>query len=144
MLRPFARGFNDVFNRSIFKTIFFVVSEPLKFTMHPKSQTAKEGSRVEFTCKVNKEKDDNLVYQWHKDGVAVSGRNDSTLVLNVVELGDFGCYACHVKYQDSFNAGVKSNCATLDIIPQSRKGMSECIKVYFDWVVFCSIGFVFR
>ena len=112
--------------------------------MHPKSQTAKEGSRVEFTCKVNKEKDDNLVYQWHKDGVAVSGRNDSTLVLNVVELRDFGCYACHVKYQDSFNVGVISNCATLDIIPQSRKGMSECFKVYFDWVVFCSIGFVFR
>ena len=82
---------------------------------------------MEFTCEVNKNKDDNLVYQWHKNGVAVSGRNDSTLVLNVVELRDFGCYACHVKCQDSFNVGVISNCATLNIIPQSRKGMSECI-----------------
>ena len=94
--------------------------------MHPKSQTAKEGSRVEFKCEVNKKKD-HLVYEGYKDDVVVSGQNDSALVLDVVELRDFGCYACHVKYQNSFNVTAKSNCATLDVIPQSRKGMSECI-----------------
>lgn len=98
--------------------------------MHPKSQTVKEGSRVEFRCTVKKQKAGNLVYYWYKDGVAELGKNDCTLVLDPVELRHFGYYHCFVKYQDSFNEGVTSHRATLDIIPQSRKGMSECFEVY--------------
>ena len=84
---------------------------------------------MEFRCTVNKKKAGNLVYYWYKDGVAELGKNDSTLVLDPVELRHFGYYHCFVKYQDSFNEGVTSHRATLDIIPQSRKGMSECIEV---------------
>lgn len=97
-------------------------AEPINITMHPKSQTEKEGARVEFKCKVDKKKE-NVIYQWRKDGVAIPGKNDSTLVLDVVELRDFGSYTCYVKYQDSFNEGKESICATLDVIPQSRNGM---------------------
>ena len=102
----------------------FFFAEPINITMHPKSQTEKEGARVEFKCKVDKKKE-NVIYQWRKDGVAIPGKNDSTLVLDVVELRDFGSYTCYVKYQDSFNEGKESICATLDVIPQSRNGMSE-------------------
>ena len=123
------RGRSYIYIESQTFFLFCFFPEPINITMHPKSQTEKEGARVEFKCKVDKKKE-NVIYQWRKDGVAIPGKNDSTLVLDVVELRDFGSYTCYVKYQDSFNEGKESICATLDVIPQSRNGMSEWTEVY--------------
>ena len=69
-----------------------------------------------------------MIYQWFKDGVALHGQNDSTLVLDNVDLRDFGLYMCYLNYEDSPEEGVESFWATLNVIPQN--GKSECFDVY--------------
>lgn len=95
--------------------------EPIKIDKHPKSQTAKEGSKVELKCKVQG-KSNKLIYQWFKDGEALLTKTASSLVLDPVELRDFGQYMCYVSYQDSYGDGVKSSSAKLDVIPQCQNG----------------------
>ena len=73
-------------------------SNQIEIEKHPKSQTAKEGSRVQFTSKVDKKKA-NAIYLWFKDGVVLHGQNDSTLVLDNVDLRDFGLYMCYLYYE---------------------------------------------
>jgi len=99
-------------------------AEPITIVKHPKSQSAKEGSKVELKCKVEGKRTD-LLYQWFKDRVAVIGQNSAILVLDAVELKDFGRYTCYVSYADTFDEGVKSSPAILDVLPQNRNGMSE-------------------
>lgn len=82
---------------------------------------------MQFTCKVDKERT-NVIYQWFKDGVVLHGQNDSTLVLDNVDLRDFGLYMCYLNYEDSPEEGVESVWATLNVIPQN--GKSECFDVY--------------
>ena len=69
-----------------------------------------------------------MIYQWFKDGVAIHGQNDSTLVLDNVDLRDFGLYMCYLYYEDSSGEGVESSCATLNVIPQN--GKSKYFDVY--------------
>ncbi|CAH3115421.1 unnamed protein product [Porites lobata] len=90
--------------------------EPIKISKHPKSQTAKEGSKVELACKLEK-KSKNFMYQWFKDDVALIGQDKSVLDLNPVQLRDFGCYMCRVSYKDLFGEAEKSKPARLDVIP---------------------------
>lgn len=82
---------------------------------------------MQFTCKVDKKKT-NVIYQWYKDGVELHGQNNSTLVLDNVDLRDFGLYMCYLYYDYSPEEGVESSCATLNVIPQN--GKSECFDVY--------------
>lgn len=82
---------------------------------------------MQFTCKVDKKRT-NVIYQWFKDGVVLHGQNDSTLVLDNVDLRDFGLYMCYLNYEDSPEEGVESVWATLNVIPQN--GKSECFDVY--------------
>ena len=69
-----------------------------------------------------------MIYQWFKDGVVLHGQNDSTLVLDNVDLRDFGLYMCYLNYEDSPEEGVESVWVTLNVIPQN--GKSECFDVY--------------
>ena len=69
-----------------------------------------------------------MIYQWFKDGVVLHGQNDSTLVLDNVDLRDFGLYMCYLNYEDSPEEGVESVWATLNVIPQN--GKSECFDAY--------------
>lgn len=98
-------------------------TEPVKIEKHPKSQKKKEGSRVEFKLKV--QGNNRVLYQWLKDGVELLGKDDACLILECIELRDFGCYACHVSYEDGEGEPVVSSSAVLDVIPQSRNGMSK-------------------
>lgn len=102
----------------------YVIHDQIEITKHPKSQTAKEGSRVQFTCKVDKKKT-NVIYQWYKDGVELHGQNNSTLVLDNVDLRDFGLYMCYLYYDYSPEEGVESSCATLNVIPQNGKNLKR-------------------
>jgi len=105
--------------------------EPTKIVKHPKSQTAKEGTKVELKCKVEGKRA-NLLYQWFKDDVAVIGQNCANLVLEAVELKDFGRYTCYVSYPDAFGEGEKSSPATLDVIPQNLNGMRPKLLAELD------------
>ena len=106
-------------------------AEPIKIVKHPQSQTAKEGTKVELKCKVEGKRK-NLLYQWFKDDVEVIGQNGANLVLEAVELKDFGRYTCCVSYPDALGESEKSSPATLDVIPQKLNGMSEyCLFFLF-------------
>ena len=60
----------------------------------------------------------------YKDSVAMNGKNETVLVLDPVELRDFGSYVCHVNDKNSDDEGEDSNTARLDVIPQpDRNGM---------------------
>ena len=104
---------------------FFFSIEPIKISKHPKSQTPKEGSKVQLACKLEK-KSKNFMYQWFKDDVALIGQDKSVLELNPVQLLDFGCYMCRVSYKDLYGEAEKSKPARLDVIPHpGLHGMSE-------------------
>lgn len=74
---------------------------------------------MKLKCKAQgKEK---ISYQWLKDGLKMRGQNSSSLALAAVEMCDFGCYTCQVKYIDSYGGGVTSYPAILDISPREGK-----------------------
>ena len=89
--------------------------------MEPKHQSQKEGSRVEFKCNVQGNKE--VFYQWVKeDGTEMRGQNSSSLVLGCVEMRDFGCYECRVSdgNPDCIRPAAR---AVLDVTP--RDGMGQ-------------------
>ena len=106
-----------------------IFAESLRIEEHPTSQETKEGSTVEFKCKVQGKK--KVLYQWLKDGAEIQGQNSCTLVLDSVKLRDFGCYACEVRYADSQLGSecVESSPAELDVTPCD--GMS---KYFYYWL----------
>ena len=74
------------------------------------------------------------MYQWYKDGVAMDGKNETVLVLDPVELRDFGSYVCHVSDNNSDDEGEDSNTARLDVIPQpGRNGMRPKLLTELDY-----------
>ena len=74
------------------------------------------------------------MYQWYKDGVAMDGKNKTVLVLDPVELRDFGSYVCHVSFKDSYDEGEETNTAILDVIPQpGRNGMRPKLLTELDF-----------
>ena len=99
---------------------------PIKIIKHPKSQTVKEGSRVQLKCELEK-KSQHFLYQWYRDdGSALNGKSESVLVLDPVELKDFGSYHCRVSYEYSFGEPEDTKPAKLEVIPiPVRNGMSE-------------------
>ena len=99
---------------------------PIKIAKHPKSQTVNEGSKVILEFKLEK-KSQHFLYQWYRDdGSAVIGKNESVLVLNPVELKDFGSYHCRVSYKDSYGEGKDTRTANLEVRPTpGRNGMSK-------------------
>ena len=95
-------------------------AEPIKTEVEPLHQRQKEGSKVEFKCLVQGNK--KVFYQWVKDGTEMPGQNSSSLVLDCVEMRDFGCYVCNVN--DANDDCIKSPAAVLDVAP--RDGMGQC------------------
>lgn len=74
------------------------------------------------------------MYQWYKDGVAMDEKNETVLVLDPVELRDFGSYMCHVSFKDSYDDGEETNTARLDVIPQpGRNGMRPKLLTELDF-----------
>ena len=95
-------------------------AEPIKTEVEPLHQRQKEGSKVEFKCLVQGNK--KVFYQWVKDGTEMPGQNSSSLVLDCVEMRDFGYYVCNVN--DANDDCIKSPAAVLDVAP--RDGMGQC------------------
>lgn len=63
-----------------------------------------------------------MSYQWFKDGEEMQGQYSSTIVLDCVELRDFGCYECQVSFANGDY--IASFSGELDVFP--RDGMGEC------------------
>ena len=99
--------------------------EPIKIIKHPKSQTVEEGSKVQLKCKLEKQSQ-HFLYQWYRDGSAVIGKSESVLVLDPVELKDFGSYRCRVSYKDFYGEVGVTKPAKLEVKPiPGRNGMSK-------------------
>jgi len=64
--------------------------DPVQFVSHPQSTTVNEGEQVQFS--VNANGGGTLVYQWRKDGEAISGATNASLTVSVAELSDIGAY----------------------------------------------------
>ena len=99
---------------------------PIKIAKHPKSQTVNEGSKVTLECKREKNSQ-RVLYRWYRDdGSEVNGTSEAVLVLNAVELKDFGSYHCQVSYIDSSGESKCTKPAKLEVRPvPGRNGMSE-------------------
>ena len=105
-------------------SVFHLV--PIKIAKHPKSQKVDEGSKVILECKLEKNSQ-HFLYQWYRDdGSEVNGEDESVLVLNPVELKDFGSYHCRVSYIDPSGESKCTKPAKLEVRPiPGRNGMSE-------------------
>lgn len=104
--------------------MYFAEQRTIDIVSQPKCQKVEEGSRVEFQFKVQGE--DTLSYQWLKDDVDLPGQTNESLVLDCIELRDFGSYTCQVSYQNGNEEPIESSPAVLDVFPaKSRNGMSE-------------------
>ena len=105
----------------MFFGLFVCFAEPIKIEVEPIHQTQKEGSRVEFKCNVHGNTK-VYYYQWVKDGTEMRGQNSSSLVLERVEMRDFGCYVCHVRVANPDADYIKSSAAVLDVAPRDGMG----------------------
>ena len=91
--------------------------------MFPNSQP-QAGSSVEFQCTVRECQ--QVFYQWFKDGQELQGKDNSTLILDSLEVKHFGCYKCEVRSDKRFDSTcVASNVVELDVTP--AEGKSELI-----------------
>ena len=88
--------------------------------MKPKHQKQKQGSRVEFKCIYRGNK--KVSYRWFKDNTEMSSQNNSTLVLDCVELLDFGWYECQVTLDGG--SIIVPSAGELDVVPLD--GMGKC------------------
>jgi IgGFc binding protein/Bacterial Ig domain/Immunoglobulin I-set domain/Immunoglobulin domain/Calx-beta domain len=66
----------------------------LQFTSMPTSQTVPEGADANFDVGVSGS--GTLYYQWYKNGVAITGKTQSSLFLNSVQQADIGKYSVRV------------------------------------------------
>lgn len=88
----------------------FEYTVPLSFSTQPASRTVNAGANVTFS--VVAAGAGTLAYQWHKDGVSISGATASSLTLTNVQAGDAGSYTVVVT---NFTGSLTSNAATLTL-----------------------------
>lgn len=93
--------------------------------MEHKREEREEGSIVKFKCIYHGK--ENVSERWFKEGTVMYGQNTSTLVLDCVELRDFGC--CERRVSCAGGEDLISS-EELDVVP--RDGMSECCLTHFS------------
>ena len=72
---------------------------------------------------------DKYSYQWLKDGAELEGKCDATLILDNVELHEFGWYKCRVCSRENFGINCESSRAWLDVVPKVQNATSKnCLK----------------
>ena len=72
---------------------------------------------------------DKYSYQWLKDGAELEGKCDATLILDNVELREFGWYKCRVCSRENFGINCESSRAWLDVVPKVQNATSKnCLK----------------
>ena len=76
--------------------MFFFKLDPPMIISSPKSKRVKAGSSATLTCKVQAPKDLAFTIKWLKDGLPITGANESTFGLASVQAADQGSYQCEV------------------------------------------------
>lgn len=66
---------------------------------------------------------DKYSYQWLKDGAELEGKCDATLILDNVELREFGWYKCRVCSRENFGINCESSRAWLDVVPKVQNAI---------------------
>ena len=92
-------------------TVTVVVVAPAITTQPAASQSVATGSNVSFSVVAT---GTDLVYQWQKNGVAITGQTNASLNLTNVQVGDAGSYTVVVSNFGPINS-VTSNAATLTV-----------------------------
>jgi hypothetical protein len=93
-----------------------VVQPETKITEHPGNETVIEGGDVEFFVIATGA---DLTYQWKKDGEALSGEKESTLLIRNCSESDEGQYECDVVGKCG---ELTTEVATLTVEPNSASG----------------------
>lgn len=95
----------------------------LEIIQMPQSQAIQEGKKLVLSCRIRGLPD--VRYRWVKDDVEIPGANRSDLVLEPVEMQDFGCYFCRVWDK---SGSVTSDTADIDVFPATQmrfRGLHE-------------------
>ena len=98
--------------------------------MFPDSQP-QAGSRVEFQCTVRGCQ--HVFYRWFKDGQELQGKDNSTLILDSLEVKDFGFYKCEVRSDKRYESNcVASEVVELDVTPAEGKSelIYDCLELH--------------
>ncbi|MFC2136825.1 immunoglobulin domain-containing protein [Bacteroidota bacterium] len=67
------------------------IDETIIITNQPVSDTVCDGDNISFTVIAS---GSNLTYAWQKDGVAIPGETNASLIISPVVIGDIGLYNC--------------------------------------------------
>jgi len=95
----------------------------LEIIQMPQSQAIQEGKKLVLSCRIRGLPD--VRYRWVKDDVEIPGVNRSDLVLEPVEMQDFGRYFCRVWDK---SGSVTSDTADIDVFPATQmrfRGLHE-------------------
>ncbi|MBQ3665833.1 MAG: immunoglobulin domain-containing protein, partial [Lachnospiraceae bacterium] len=75
---------------------YLVEKNEIIITKQPEATECTEGDKVEFEVTATSE-DSEFIYQWYKDGEAITGETSEKLVIESAKTGDAGKYTCEVK-----------------------------------------------
>ncbi len=98
-----------------------------EITMHPKSTTVTENGKIELeVTAIGNNDNETLLYQWYKDGVALSGANKSVYTIENAKTENAGVYYCTISNDcgdtRSSEAEIKIASGTTDITAQFHNG----------------------
>ncbi|XP_029181717.2 uncharacterized protein LOC114949516 isoform X1 [Acropora millepora] len=104
--------------------------EEVNITLFPdSSKNSQAGSRVEFHCTVKGCQ--QVLYRWFKDGQELPGKDNSTLILDPLEVRHFGFYYCEVRSDKSHElSSVDSKVVELDVTPAGGKSYRRLAEVF--------------
>lgn len=88
----------------------------LEIIQMPRSQVIQEGKKLVLSCHTRGLSD--MRYRWVKDDVEIPGANRPDLVLEPVQMHDFGMYFCRVWDK---SGSVTSLAADIDVFPRTNK-----------------------
>ena len=74
-----------------------------------------------------------MFYRWFKDGQELQGKDNSTLILDSLEVKDFGFYKCEVRSGKRHDSNcVTSEVVELDVTPAEGKSelIYDCLELH--------------
>jgi hypothetical protein len=99
-----------------FSVVIQPVADPIQILTQPQSATVLPGSSVTLSCVADSTSTPH--YQWRKNGIALSGATETSVVLTNIQPGDAGAYSCLVTNDDP--SSVLSAVANLTVFGGSQ------------------------
>lgn len=111
---------------------------PVVITTQPTDETASAGNNITFTTTAT---GDNIVYQWQKDDVDLSGETMSSLTLISVAISDQGSYKCIISNQcnsEESNTALLTIATALISITTHPQDVTVCEKDNLSFTIVAS------